>query len=259
MRVRLTSGRLAEFKHEGNGRQSFLWDTDAQGLAVRSTPPTPRHPHGTKAFVFQSRFGSSSLRMTIGDLRSWTLEDARAKARSLQNQIDQGHDPRELKAAIKAADIAAKTARAAAKAAEERKKHYTLKALCEAYCAGLKANGKSKSSRDAMSAFRVHVFGSEYANLPANAVTSMNITELVRKVLEAGKTRTAGILRNYLVAAYNAARRAPFNPQISSELIKFDVTSNPAEVITAIPVNEGERCLTPQELKLYIESLLNPY
>lgn len=255
MRVRLTSGRLAEFKHEGGGSQSFLWDTDVSGLAVRATPATPRRPIGTKAFIFQSRFQGETVRMTIGDLKAWTLEDARAKARTYQNQIDEGRDPREVKAQNEAADKAAKKARKEAKAEEARKQQYTLKALCEAYCGGLKANGKAKSARDALSAFRVHVFGSDYANKPANAVTSMNITELVRKVLETGKTRTAGILRNYLVAAYNAARRAPFNPQISSDLIKFDVSSNPAEVVTAIPVGEGERCLTPEELKLYIESL----
>lgn len=257
MKIRLTSGRLADFKHEGTGRQSFLWDTDAVGLAVRATPPSVRHPLGTKAFVFQSRFQGETVRITIGDARAWTLDDARNKARTFQNQIDEGRDPREVKAAVTAADKAAKTARVVAKAEEEHRKRYTLKAMCEAYCAGLKAKGKSKSARDSLSAFRVHVFETEHAEKPARHVSSMDIAEIIRTVLESGKTRTAGILRNYLVAAYNAARRAPFNPQESSGLIRFDITTNPAEVVTAIPVSEGERCLKPEELKLYIEALGN--
>lgn len=254
-KIRLTAGRLAEFRHEGDGNQTFLWDTDVSGLAVRATAPSKRNPNGAKAFIFESRFNGQTIRLTIGSLKDWDLDKARAQARVYKTDIDNGRDPRAVKAEVTAADQAANTARKEARAEEKRKQHFTLKAMCEAYCAGLRAKDKVKPSTDALSAFRVHVFNSEYANLPAKNVTSKQLTELVRKVHESGKVRTAGILRNYLVAAYNTARRAPFDPKVSSELIKFDVTTNPAEVVAAIPVTVGERTLSVHEFKQYMEAL----
>ena len=35
--------------------------------------------------------------MTIGDVRAWSLDDARTEVRRLQTEIDQGNDPREQK------------------------------------------------------------------------------------------------------------------------------------------------------------------
>lgn len=254
-KIRLTAGRLADFRHGGSGNQSFLWDTDVSGLAVRATAPSVRNPNGAKSFIFQNEFNGTTVRLTIGSLKDWDLDKARAQARAYQGMIDSGRDPRTVKAEITAADDAANNARKEARQEEKRKQHYTLKAMCEAYSAGLKSKGKVKAARDTLSAFRVHVFESDYAHQTAKSVTSLQITELVRKVFESGKVRTAGILRNYLVAAYNAARKAPYDPLISSELIKFDVVTNPAELVSAIPVARGERCLTTEELRLYIEAL----
>lgn len=253
-RVRLTVGKVAEHVAT-DGKQSFLWDSEVPGLAVRATPPGARNASGNKAYIFQSRFNNTTLRITIGDCRSWAIDDARTKARNYQTQIDSGRDPRELKAAAREADKAAKNARAAAKADEERRKHFTLKALCEAYCNHLKGKGKTKSARDALSAFKCHVFGTEHAETTAGLVTPHQIAGIVRTVFESGKERTAGVLRNYLVAAYNAARRAPFDPTILSALIDFEITTNPADSVPAIGVNRGERTLTLEELKKYMDAL----
>ena len=97
----------------------------------------------------------------------------------------------------------------------------------------------------------------EFAHSPAQEITPKDIAAIIRRVRESGKERTAGILRNYLTAAYNAARRAPFDSAMSCELIQFDITNNPAEVVPAIPVNRGERTLTAEELRLYMLSLGN--
>lgn len=90
-RTRLTAGRVEALTcPEGKG-QLFLWDTEAPTLAVRVTPT------GRKTYVFESRLHGKTLRITIGDVRAWTLANARAEATRLTLQVDSGQDPRELK------------------------------------------------------------------------------------------------------------------------------------------------------------------
>jgi len=102
-KVKLTSGRIAEFQTESG--QAFLWDTDVPGLALRVTAA------GTKAFIFQSRIDGKTPRITIGDIRVWSIEDARIKAREWQTMIDEGKDPRQVKADVKTAEQAATDAK----------------------------------------------------------------------------------------------------------------------------------------------------
>lgn len=250
-RERLTRPRITAFKSPEGQQQAFLWDTVAPRLAVRATV-------GAKSFVFEAKLNRQTIRRTIGDVRAWNLDDARAEANRLQTMIDQGTDPRELDRERAAAIATAKAAREAAVREAESRKHYTLRAMCSAYVDHLRVRGKLKTARDVKSAFNVHVFSHPtIADLPAREVTSHQIAAMVRKVREAGKERTAGILRNYLVAAFNAARRAPFDSGMSSELIKFDVTDNPAAIVPAIAVNRGERVLSSDELKEYVSRLGN--
>lgn len=98
-RVKLTAGRVRDFACEAGKPQSFLWDSDAPGLAIRATA------NGAKSFVFQGKLGGKSIRLTIGDVRSWDIETgdydrpgAREEARRLQTLIDKGIDPRQPKA-----------------------------------------------------------------------------------------------------------------------------------------------------------------
>lgn len=98
-RIKLTAGRVRDFTLPDGAHQAFLRDAEVGGLAVRATA-------GAKAFVFQSKIGRRDLRITIGDLGTWTLEDARVEARRLQTLIDQGIDPRHEKAERLAATAA---------------------------------------------------------------------------------------------------------------------------------------------------------
>lgn len=262
-RQRITLPRIAAFNPPNGG---YLWDEDMPRLAVRARPT------GSKTFIFQGSFEGKDVRISIGGTDAWTIEAAREEARRLQRTIDNGHDPRdvirhekEARAAEEAARISeAEAMRIATEAkaedarrlAELRQK-YNLKALCTAYADGLRAKGKEKTARDVRSAFNVHIFEAapDLAATPAREVTSRQIAAVIRKVREAGKDRTAGVLRNYLVAAYNTARRAPFDSGVSSELIAFDIENNPAEVVPAIPVARGDRTLSTAELRAYLAAL----
>ena len=91
-RVKLTAGRIREFTLQPGQHQSFLWDTEAPWLAIRATA-------SAKVFIFQSRLaGGASIRVKIGDVDAWDIEQARAEARRMQTLIDKGIDPRNDKA-----------------------------------------------------------------------------------------------------------------------------------------------------------------
>ncbi len=89
-RERLTPERIRRLTLPEGAGQSFLWDTDAPRLAVRVTA-------GAKSFIFESKLNRQTIRVTIGDVRAWTLAAARDEARRLQTMIDQGIDPRQEK------------------------------------------------------------------------------------------------------------------------------------------------------------------
>ncbi len=98
-RERLTPDRIRRFACPVDATQSFLWDTDAPRLAVRATA-------GAKSFIFEAKLNRQTIRVTIGDVKAWNLDDARAEARRLQTLVDQGTDPRQEKAERIAATVA---------------------------------------------------------------------------------------------------------------------------------------------------------
>ncbi|MFZ5487626.1 MAG: tyrosine-type recombinase/integrase [Pseudomonadota bacterium] len=90
-KVSFTAARVAKFTCPAGKAQVFLWDTDAPGLGLRVTSS------GAASYIFQARANGAPLRVTIGSPDAWPIPQARAKARELRQQIDQGHDPREVK------------------------------------------------------------------------------------------------------------------------------------------------------------------
>ena len=249
-RERLTNPRIAAFSCPLDKKQAFLWDTDAPRLAIRATA-------GAKSFIFESKLNRETIRRTIGDVRNWKLDDAREEARRLQTLLDQGKDPRELDREQVEARERDKAARQAAKKLEETRQRYTLKSLCDAYTDLLDRNGKTQSARQAKSILKCHVVEAfpDIAALPAGDVTAHQVAAMVRKVAEKGKDRAAGILRSYLLAAFNTARKAPFDAKIPSSFIEFGIESNPVEPVSTIAVQRGDRTLTVDELKGYMAAL----
>lgn len=103
-KVRFTASRVAAFKCPSDKPQAFLWDLDQRGLGLRATPA------GKPSYIFQSRFNGKTLRLTIGGPDNWSIPEAQARARGLQRIIDEGRDPRQVKAEATAADLAIKEA-----------------------------------------------------------------------------------------------------------------------------------------------------
>jgi len=108
-RVNLTAGAIERLACPGDKQQAFMRDSEAPGLRVRVTAA------GAKSFVYEAKLNRQTIRRTIGDVRAWSIEQARAEARRLAVVLDGGQDPREIERqqqADKAAAVAAKTAQA---------------------------------------------------------------------------------------------------------------------------------------------------
>ena len=106
-KITFTAGRVAGFKCPAGKTQAFLWDVTAPGLGLRATPG------GKPAYVFQGEFQQKTIRITIGNPDAWSIPQAQEKARELQRQIDEGHDPRDLKRDVIAAAVEKKAVAAA--------------------------------------------------------------------------------------------------------------------------------------------------
>jgi integrase len=104
VKVALTAGRIAALACPKDKSRTYLWCAEVKGLGVLATV------NGAKSFIFQAKVNTKSMRLTIGDVSIWGIAAAQAEARRLQTVIDQGNDPRQVKAeqiAVKEADVAA--------------------------------------------------------------------------------------------------------------------------------------------------------
>ncbi|MDY0191790.1 MAG: integrase family protein [Desulfuromonas sp.] len=90
-RISLTAGRIEALECPSDKGQALVWDTQSPALLVRVTKS------GHKAFVFESRLDGKTLRITIGDVKTWAIGQARTEANRLKAIVDTGHDPREQK------------------------------------------------------------------------------------------------------------------------------------------------------------------
>ena len=120
-KVKFTAGRVSAFTCEEGKSQSFLWDSDAPGLGLRATA------NGAKSYMFQAKLNGAAIRITIGAPGTWTILEAQAEARRLKVIIDQGKDPRQVKAAgLEAEEKARDVRRAEAEAKELQNRRETL-------------------------------------------------------------------------------------------------------------------------------------
>jgi integrase len=102
----LTAGRVDAFNCPADKSQAFLWDTDTPTLALRATPT------GRKTYIFEARLNGATIRITIGTLADWPIEQARLKAQGLKMLVDNGTDPREVERDKQAAAAEKKAAAA---------------------------------------------------------------------------------------------------------------------------------------------------
>jgi integrase len=112
-KVNLTPGRISDFTCPPDKEAVFLWDDDVQGFGVKA------NRGGRKSYIYQDRLpgigksgSSGSLRISLGNVKSVFLGDARREAKILAGKVAKGIDPRRERAEKIAAEIAEKAAAA---------------------------------------------------------------------------------------------------------------------------------------------------
>lgn len=102
----LTVGMIDRLACPAGKQQAFLRDAKAPSLRVRVTAA------GAKSYVFEAKLNRQTIRRTIGDVRSWSIDQARQEANRLRVTLDTGVDPREAdkQQAVERAHQAAATA-----------------------------------------------------------------------------------------------------------------------------------------------------
>ena len=91
-KANFTAERVAAFKCQVGKQQSIYWDGKTPGLGLRVTAA------GAKSYIFETSLHSRSVRLTIGNVRTWSIKKAQDEATSLKTLTDKGIDPRELRA-----------------------------------------------------------------------------------------------------------------------------------------------------------------
>ena len=101
-RINLTAGAIERLTCPADKQQAFMRDSQAPGLRVRVTAA------GAKSFVYEAKLNRQTIRRTIGDVKLWSIEQARTEARRLAVVLDNGQDPREIERQQQADKAAAK-------------------------------------------------------------------------------------------------------------------------------------------------------
>jgi integrase len=130
----LTVGLIERLRCPVDRSQAFLRDTKAPALRVRVTPAR------AKSFVFEAKLNRQTVRCTIGDVRSWSIDAARAEANRLRVLVDSGTDPRELERQ--------QTADRDARKAQDSAETVTVQEAWDAYLAARKARWGARHYAD---------------------------------------------------------------------------------------------------------------
>ncbi|SEO43613.1 Phage integrase family protein [Duganella sp. CF517] len=124
-KVNFTADRVATFQCDAGKQQSILWDAKTPGLGLRVTAA------GARSYIFETRLHGKTLRITIGDVRTWTVAKAQAEATRYKADTDKDIDPRQVRAEQLATQAEAK----ATAAADELRDSITLGAVWSVYVA----------------------------------------------------------------------------------------------------------------------------
>lgn len=141
----------------GKPRDKLTEFADRDGLGVRITPK------GKVVFQLRYRYDGQHSRADLGSYPGLGLKDARVQAERLRAQLEQGHDPRIVRALAKQAVLQADSVES------------LFRTWYEVYC---KKN--KKGHHDVLRSFELHVFP-RIGKLPADKVTLHEWLDLLEK------------------------------------------------------------------------------
>lgn len=224
----------------------LLRDADKKGLRLRVTKA------GGKHWQFEARIKGKLFTRALGEWPAVGMDVARKEAHRLRGLAEQGIDPR-------AGEALEKAAKAQAEAEKERAANFTFGTLMEDYANELERQGKTSHAK-VRGIFKLHLTegAPKLAATPAALVTAEQVADLLRRLSEAGKERTAGKVRSYCRAAFEMARTSKLSLLVPVHFKNYGVQHNPAAETVAIKLVPDKNPLMPPHLRQYwqaIESL----
>lgn len=148
--------------------------------------------------------------------------------------------------------------RAAKEVAAQAMRDHSFGDLMADYADYIQALGRQSHS-DVRSITKLHIMQSwpKIVVLPANQITGEQIADMMRKVMEAGKARTANKLRSYVRAAFQTAKVSRTKANIPAKFKGYAVAHNPAaDTEPDESANRADkRPLNGEELRTYWKAI----
>ena len=196
-----TAEVIATYQCKAGKSQSIYWDAKTTGLGLRVTA------NGAKSYIFETSLNNKTIRMTIGDISSYSIVKARDEATSLKAMTNKGIDPRQLKVDQIAQDLAkveAKKSIDAAKLIQDKQETLTLGMVWPLYIEARRKRWSEWSIRDHENIVNVggiaKVRGkglteaaplASLLNVKLSDLTGLRIAEWLAKEAETRPTRAA--------------------------------------------------------------------
>ena len=233
---RLDRGGALQARKLANGAVQLYWRYSLAGK-------TSREPIG----VYDPSAPPKKLQPT---LRGYGIAAALEKCRELADV----HAARAETGGLREAKVEKRKTFFALKAVEAEKSTRTLQKLLDAYVSHLKTQGR-RSHVDADQIFKRHVTEAwpVVAEAPAVDLTPDQVLDMLRRLIEAGKGRTANKLRSYLRAAYQCGLDVRTTASIPVVFKAFGVVFNPAAQTRRSPQFDraDKRPFSKAELRAY--------
>ena len=263
--LKILTDRAIE-KAQPDGRNHMVSDRQALGKG-RGALVLRISPAGARTWYFRRTVAGRTAVFPMGawaadDVAGMSVGTARVRARELadlcqrEGIADLAEHFERKRAEAEAAQAAARAAEEAQRRAAETVDRRTVRALLAVYVAHQRRRNKS-SAADVERLFRAHIDGQAIASRPAALVTTKEVTDALRLIVEAGKGRTAAKVRSYMRAAWQLALRAGTDASLPAGLDEFDIESNPvASTVSLSQFSRArKRTLTDDELAALLAAL----
>jgi integrase len=233
---RLERGGALQARKLSNGAVQLYWRYSFGGK-------TSREPIG----VYDPSAPPKKLQPTA---RGYGIAAALQKCKELAGV----HAERSLTGGLRGAKAETQKTYAALQMAAAESSMRTLERLLDTYVAHLKVQGR-RSHIDASQLFKRHVIEPwpAAANAPAAELSPDQVMDMLRRLIEAGKGRSANKLRSYLRAAYQCAQDVRTTPSIPVAFKHFGIVFNPAAQTRRSPQFDcaDKRPFSKAELSIY--------
>lgn len=234
----ITAAMVDKLKPAPKGTRIEHWDAVVPGFGLRVTDA------GGKSFFLRTRVNGEQLRMSW-PYSATSLEAARAAAKAVLGEVEQGIDP--------------KAKRAAEQAEKAEVASHTFKVVAERF---MRQHVEPRLAANTQKEYKWALFGQDtaaWANKPIAAITRANVRSLLEAIMESNRPASANKMLAYLSKFFNWCAemdllQVPPTDRIKKPAVNVigERTLNHAEVVEVWAAFEAEGGLFGDLFKLLL-------